>query len=144
MLLQCMTGRHAAAPEQVENQGFHFSRCRRCRRDLIRSGHRWRAAPKGFRVVWKRVPDKTSTVSARQFVMDLPVTGRSLTVAPRVARSGLSDLIILGLLGLRYLTWIAGERVRALGQRLAAGRSARQPVIYLPPFEPSITGVPAR
>jgi hypothetical protein len=76
--------------------------------------------------------------------MDLPVTGRSLTVTPRATRSGLPDLILLGLLGLRYLMWIAGERVRALGQRLAARRAARQPVIYLPPFVPPLTGVPAR
>ena len=39
------------------NAGYYFSRCRRCRRDLIKAPWgRWRI-PHGFRVVWKTPAD---------------------------------------------------------------------------------------
>lgn len=56
MHLLCSLSRHAAAPVTLENQGFLFSRCRRCNRDLIcsSSGPRsWLAVPDGFRVAWR-------------------------------------------------------------------------------------------
>lgn len=36
------------------NAGYWFSSCRRCGCDLVRrGGGRWRAPPKGYKVVWK-------------------------------------------------------------------------------------------
>ena len=49
----CALGGHEAAEAETYNSGYYFSRCRRCRRDMIRSGAAWRDVPKGHRVVWK-------------------------------------------------------------------------------------------
>lgn len=64
MRLSCMTGKHAPRPLVAANQGFQFSRCRGCGRDMVRSRASgpdsgrgaWRTVPKGFRVVWKPKP----------------------------------------------------------------------------------------
>ncbi|MBV9932141.1 MAG: hypothetical protein JO013_14525 [Alphaproteobacteria bacterium] len=53
MGLMCAIGCHEAAPREVYNCGYHFSRCRRCGRDMIRAGAAWSLVPQGHRVVWK-------------------------------------------------------------------------------------------
>jgi len=53
MSILCALGGHEAGREEVYNSGYHFSRCRRCRRDMIRNGAAWREVPKGHKVVWK-------------------------------------------------------------------------------------------
>ncbi|HEX4738639.1 MAG TPA: hypothetical protein VH331_13865 [Allosphingosinicella sp.] len=55
MDLLCRTGRHSRTSESpVWNNGYWFSTCERCGCDLIRrGGGRWRAPPKGLKVVWK-------------------------------------------------------------------------------------------
>lgn len=67
MPLLCTLSRHLAAPVTLENQGFLFSKCRRCSHDLVssRSGPpSWQAVPEGFRVAWREtdlsVFDRTS------------------------------------------------------------------------------------
>jgi hypothetical protein len=51
--LACRLGWHRPELPGVWNGGYCFSRCRRCRHDLIRSFQgRWRV-PRGFRIVWK-------------------------------------------------------------------------------------------
>jgi hypothetical protein len=57
MTLLCRVLAHRIALPVSDNQGFAFSRCRRCGRDMIRSGGSqkssdWRKVPAGFRVVW--------------------------------------------------------------------------------------------
>lgn len=54
MSLTCLLGGHRAFPSSVRNQGFYFSQCRCCGRDMIRSSRGWQIVPKGFRVVWRR------------------------------------------------------------------------------------------
>jgi hypothetical protein len=49
----CAISGHEAAPREAYNSGFHFSRCRRCGRDMIRSSGTWQAVPGGHRVAWK-------------------------------------------------------------------------------------------
>ena len=49
----CALGGHEAAETETYNSGYYFSRCRRCRRDMIRSGAAWRDVPSGHKVVWK-------------------------------------------------------------------------------------------
>jgi len=49
----CGLGGHEAAAAETYNSGYYFSRCRRCGRDMIRSGAAWRDVPGGHRVVWK-------------------------------------------------------------------------------------------
>ena len=53
MSLLCALGGHEAAEAETYNSGYHFSRCRRCSRDMIRSGAVWRDVPPGHKVVWK-------------------------------------------------------------------------------------------
>lgn len=57
MRFLCRVLTHRIAPHISHNQGFAFSRCRRCGRDMIRSSASqessdWRNVPAGFRVVW--------------------------------------------------------------------------------------------
>lgn len=56
MTLRCNLSGHDAVSVELVNQGFQFSRCRRCRRDLVKSASsaaaEWQAVPRGFRVAW--------------------------------------------------------------------------------------------
>lgn len=53
MKIVCALAGHSADRQEAYNSGFHFSRCRRCRRDMIRSSGDWEAVPDGHRVAWK-------------------------------------------------------------------------------------------
>ncbi|HEX8513354.1 MAG TPA: hypothetical protein VF688_09645 [Allosphingosinicella sp.] len=53
MSLLCALGGHEAGSCEVYNGGYYFARCRRCDRDMIRSGAAWRMVPNGHRVVWR-------------------------------------------------------------------------------------------
>jgi len=143
MHLHCIAGKHAVAPDEVRNQGFAFSRCRRCGTDMVRSNSRWRVVPKGFRVVWRRSAAGQAEISATQLLLDLPSTGRALIVASERARSSPSEMVILALLGLRYLMWTTSERVRTWLRGLLAAREPGQSVICLAPRAPSRSGMPA-
>ena len=56
MNLLCLVGGHRAAEEQLWNNGYYFSHCRRCGRDLISRRGRWMRVPSGYRVVWRPRP----------------------------------------------------------------------------------------
>jgi len=53
MSILCSLGKHEADAKSIWNNGFYFSRCRRCEREIIRNREGWRAVPKGYQVVWK-------------------------------------------------------------------------------------------
>ncbi|HEX8307611.1 MAG TPA: hypothetical protein VF645_04255 [Allosphingosinicella sp.] len=53
MSLLCALGGHEAGRGEVYNGGYYFARCRRCERDMIRSGSAWQMVPSGHRVVWR-------------------------------------------------------------------------------------------
>ena len=54
MNLFCAIGGHEPAETQIYKGGYHFTACRRCRCDLIRSPKRdWQEVPAGHRVAWK-------------------------------------------------------------------------------------------
>jgi hypothetical protein len=53
MSLICALGGHEAGAGEVYNGGYYFARCRRCERDMIRSGAAWQMVPSGHRVVWR-------------------------------------------------------------------------------------------
>ena len=53
MSILCAIGGHEAATGEVYNSGYWFSHCRRCRRDMIRTGAAWNIVPPGHRVVWR-------------------------------------------------------------------------------------------
>lgn len=53
MSILCSLGKHEATANSIWNNGFYFSRCRRCAREIIRNREGWRPVPKGYQVVWK-------------------------------------------------------------------------------------------
>jgi hypothetical protein len=53
MSILCVIGGHEAAAGEVYNCGYWFSRCRRCRCDMIRAGGAWEPVPPRHRVVWR-------------------------------------------------------------------------------------------
>ncbi|MFN3387845.1 MAG: hypothetical protein ACK40O_02870 [Allosphingosinicella sp.] len=55
--LLCRLKRHVPEDRQVWNDGFYFSRCVNCRREILRRSGRWRPIPDGYRVVWKKRPE---------------------------------------------------------------------------------------
>jgi hypothetical protein len=143
MKLRCQMARHTVARRVVRNQGFSFSHCGRCGRDLVRAGGQWRTVPKGFRVVWRRKSSGPVEQSARQMLLNLPVIGRSL--APRAAarKRRPFDIILFAAMGLRYLLWGAGERLSSWRRRGSGVRAARRQVIHLPSYGPARSGAPS-
>ncbi len=69
MHLLCQFKSHSPAATVMENQGFAFSRCRRCHCDLVRSltssDSGWRDIPSGFRVAWRGADLSVFAVSSR-------------------------------------------------------------------------------
>ena len=60
MKMLCFLAGHSADRQLAYNSGFHFSRCRRCKCDMIRSSGDWEAVPGGHRVAWKSGPQSHS------------------------------------------------------------------------------------
>lgn len=82
MGLMCAIGGHEAAPREVYNCGYWFSRCRGCGRDMMRTGAGWSLVPEGHRVVWKA--GRQSHSIAPDFTHVLPVLLRTANLpAPR-------------------------------------------------------------
>lgn len=142
MNLLCHVSGHVAAPLVLENQGFLFSRCQRCRRDLIRSApsvvgsatDSWTGVPEGLRVAWR-----SADVSA----FDQPswlqqswgrIRERSQQSAIAVGDAAQVALAVVG--------WHATDAARRAKQTtLAAYRSSRG-VIRLPrPARPPHAGI---
>ena len=84
MSLMCAIGCHEAAPREVYNCGYHFSRCRRCGRDMIRAGAAWSLVPQGHKVVWKAGRQYHSVEPS--FAHALPVLLRSAKLPSRQPR----------------------------------------------------------
>lgn len=129
---RCTAGKHDAALNAIRNQGFEFSRCRRCGRDLIRSNAKWTTVPAGFRVVWRRHAP-TPGENAAQLLLNLPAAGRALALHAGRQRpaSRLAALVEALLIGLRYAAGAAIERVRAWRRTLGEARPASGPAGYL-------------
>ncbi len=62
--LLCRLGRHRPAHEARWNDGFYFSRCRGCGRDIVRTAFEGWHVPRGFRVVWQERPPADSRIAA--------------------------------------------------------------------------------
>jgi cell division protein FtsZ len=121
MPIMCLVAGHHAFPSSVRNQGFYFSQCRCCGRDMIRSQRGWRKVPKGFRVVWRREAS----------IRNLPVVvaaGSPAGVARRLAAAAdLAGTALRGLIGL------AARRLRAAWQAsMTAPLRPRALVLRLP------------
>ncbi|TCP99982.1 hypothetical protein C8J46_102123 [Sphingomonas sp. PP-F2F-A104-K0414] len=142
MNLLCHASGHVAAPLVLENQGFLFSRCQRCRHDLIRSapsvvgsaGDSWTGVPEGLRVAWRSADvsafDQPSWV--RQSLRRMRERGQQSATA--VSDAAQVALAVVG--------WHASDAARrAKDTTLAAYRSGRR-VIRLPrPARPPHAGI---
>ena len=145
MNLLCHVSGHVAAPHVLANQGFLFSRCQRCHRDLIRSARasaeaspddNWMAVPSGLRVVWG-----ATDVS----VFDRPSwLARSWHAVQDRARRSTVAVGDATKMAVAVLGWRAADAARrAKATALAAYRSGRH-VIRLPRPSVSRANPPAR
>jgi hypothetical protein len=92
MLVFCKMGAHSAAGRPVWNNGFYFGACARCGCDLVRGAHdRWRAVPKGFKVVWRERPHGYPNWSANVEEAPLRLLPRPMTLRPE--QGGLSTMV---------------------------------------------------
>ncbi len=128
MPVRCFAGHHSVAPGQVRNQGFDFSHCLRCGRDMVRSTHEWRMVPRGFRVVWRHRPPQHTGISAARLLFDLSSVGRGPARKRRVRPMGSAFLVLAAF---RFLGWAAAGRLRSWQRALLAPRPAGLPMMQL-------------
>ena len=129
MRFRCLVGNHRPLPPAAANQGFQFSTCEHCGRDMVRSGRSWREVPRQFRVVWKRAtpaPGHQTGVNRRsRHPLPVPMPG------PVPLLSGLLGLADLAMAALRVVLWACRERMKAFNLNLRLLRPSR-PVLRLP------------
>ncbi len=133
MNLLCHALGHVAAPLVLENQGFLFSRCQRCRHDLIRSvrssadsseGDSWTGVPEGLRVAWR-----SADVSAFEQPSWAQSSWQRVLERGQQSRMAATDAAQVAL---AVVGWHAADAARrAKETTLAAYRSGRR-VIRLP------------
>lgn len=71
----CALGRHRAGRRVHWNEGFYFTCCRRCGRDLVRTSYgRWHV-PRGARVVWS--PHRPANTVSASLVREQAAAGPS-------------------------------------------------------------------
>ena len=132
MKLSCFLRRHSAVPSDVRNLGLRFSQCRCCGRDMVHFRGSWKTAPKGFRIVWRRVDEIVADAVPRKLIRNLPVlstgTGRT-SVQDMVER--VVEMVDLAGSGLRLAGWAIAERCRALAESLLEPLRPRQFVLPL-------------
>jgi hypothetical protein len=59
MPLTCELGWHRADPLARWNDGYYFSKCTRCGRDLVRTAYQRWHVPKGCKIVWQASPPES-------------------------------------------------------------------------------------
>ncbi len=146
MTLLCSLSSHDAVPVELENQGFQFSRCRRCHRDLIRSAAspaaEWQTIPAGFRVAWRgtdvsvfgydtlmqrasmRVRHALSTAQDATYLLSA-VVGWRLVDTGRQLRTTMRDAYRTGTRGLRTPRLAAPKRQWVVVVSVPSGRTLR-------------------
>jgi len=132
MSLICQIATHSAPEAGVRNQGLEFGACRRCGRDLLRTGRTWKRVPRGFRVVWRRPAPVPG--SAAQLLFDLPCAGHALAIvpAPSPPRRRVAEAADLAGLALRAFAWLVADRLRRWLRTLRRPRAAHAPQRALP------------
>ena len=126
MRLDCLIGNHQPLPPRARNQGFQFSCCRGCGRDMVRSGQSWRRVPRGFRVVWR--PPVRPAAGAAAARNRPPAYGRRPQGGLR-AIAGILDLVRAAL---RVLLWTWHDRVNGLRLWMRALPVRSRPPLRLP------------
>jgi hypothetical protein len=76
MNIRCIVRHHSGTNYGVWNEGYCFTNCAHCGRDLIRNSGGWHPIPAGFKVVWR--PGQHSHAIPSGFKQNLPqvITGR--------------------------------------------------------------------
>ena len=135
MNLSCLLGRHSAVPSDVRNLGLRFSQCRCCGSDMIHLRGSWRTAPKGFRIVWRRVDEIVADAVPRKLIRNLPAlraeAGRNS--AHDLARRAIEISELVGS-GFKVAGWAIAERLRNLRESLFEPVRPRQLVLPLRAF----------
>ena len=129
MHLSCLIGRHAPLPPAARNQGFKFSRCRCCGRDMVSSGRSWRRVPRGFRVVWRQGARPASASGAKAAPGGMPIVA---TRPPRRRLGVLAGLLDLARAAMRVMLWAWRDRIRDLGLWMRALPARPKPPLRLP------------
>lgn len=132
MSIACLAGNHSVYPRAIPNQGFEFTRCTRCGRDLLRAGRGWRDAPPGFRIVWRGGTRRGA--ESGQLAFDLARPGHPSAVPvpppPRRRRRRWRTAADLAGSALRLAASEAAEAVRAWLRR-ANAEPRPQPILRL-------------
>lgn len=134
MSLLCLCGQHAARPSNISNQGYYFSRCTRCRRDLIGSAVKWKPVPRGKRVVWRPVRRR---VSRPKPVYNVPMVIPQPVAMPRRPRPRFSFAKLVAA-DLCLFAWSGANGIRQWQNSLLAhlarqrSRPREMPVIRMP------------
>lgn len=82
----CAVAGHKASEKTIWNQGTHFSKCARCRLDLVQLQGRWEPPPPWFKVVWRPRPAPAEAVPPEA---PLELIAQAVSVAPsQEERSG--------------------------------------------------------
>jgi hypothetical protein len=145
MKLTCHLRGHSVAPHAVQNLGFQFSRCRRCRCDMIRStasdSSKWTIVPPEFRIAWNGVePNKMFDphyyLSAITRIRGIFSSARdALFVSLRLTLSSIADVFRIPYKALfavkapRQLIVFASAPITAKQWRVSAGLGAEQKLI---------------
>jgi hypothetical protein len=136
MSLLCLCGRHAARPSNISNQGYYFSRCTRCRRDLIGSAVKWKPVPRGKRVVWRRVQPRGGAARPKP-VYNVPMVIPQPVAKPRRMRPRFSFAKVVAA-DLCLFAWSGANGIRQWQSNLLAhlarqrSRPREMPVIRMP------------
>ena len=135
MNLSCLLGRHKAVPSDVRNLGLRFSQCRCCGTDIFHSRGRWKTAPKGFRIVWRRVDEVVADAVPRKLVRNLPML-RAGACRNRVQDLMRRTVVMSDLVGsgFKIAGWSIVERCRNLRESLFEPMRPRQLVLPLRTF----------
>jgi hypothetical protein len=132
MHILCRTGYHAARPGALCNEGVYFSTCRRCDRDMICSGGRWKCVGRGFRVVWRPVVRSTTpglpVIYPLAFASEIGRGERALRAKPARHRMVVAGIAVSAL---NLLLGYCIERLKRWQEIESAQRLARRRVLRL-------------
>lgn len=134
MPILCLTGFHSTRPSTIANQGYFFSSCTRCGRQMIGSAVKWKPVPRLMRVVWKPVKRERPAFCTR--ILNLPMVipqpftpQRRRLPRFRFAELVLADCTLLAWVGAGGLNlWHRNVVARLLEWRT---QSTERPVIRL-------------
>jgi hypothetical protein len=103
MSILCLAGHHSTRPSNIANQGYYFSSCTRCGRQMIGSAVKWKPVPRVLRVVWRPAARGRPSFCTR--ILNLPMVVPQPFAAPRrrLPRLRFADLVLADF---KLLAWV--------------------------------------